>query len=186
MKRGGPLKRTKPLDGGDPLRRSTPLRSGPSREGKAKPKRKPVDGPSEATQERQAKELVGRRSGGDCEVRSPWHLGRATNFSHRRHDGQGGPWSASNGLNACGWGNATGCHGYIHQHPEEARENGWVVPSWQDWRTAPALIWHKGRRAKHLLDDEGGCELAPFPQGDPRHPDDIPLKTNDDDKRGAA
>jgi hypothetical protein len=177
MKRGGPLKRTKGLDGGEPLRRSTPLRSGHSREGRAKPtKRKVVDGPSEAELEDAAKKAARKRSGGDCEIRTPWCQGRAREFSHRKAEGQGGQWAASNGLDACGHGNLDGCHGYCHQHPEEARENGWFISAYSKLPASeiPAWIWHKGRRAKYLLDDEGEAVLAPFPQGDPRHPDDIP------------
>jgi hypothetical protein len=169
------VKRHKPLSPGSPLRRSSPLRSsGNGREGKAKTvRRKQVDGPSASQLERQARAGVRHRSGGDCEIRTPWHLGRATNFSHRQHEGRGGKWAAYNGLDACGSG-TTGCHGYLHAHPEESRENGWLVSGWGDPASTPALIWHGGVRAMFLLDDEGGAALAPFPQGDPHHPDDIP------------
>jgi hypothetical protein len=27
----------------------------------------------------------------------------------------------------CGWGNHTGCHGYVHAHPEESRGAGLIV-----------------------------------------------------------
>lgn len=180
------MKRSKPLSPGEPLRRSTPLCStGKPREGKTKPKRKPIGGPSEAQLERDAKDATRSRSakgsdlGEQCEIRSPWCLGPSapTEFSHRRAEGQGGLWAASNGLRACGHGNLNGCHGYCHQHPEEARENGWFVSAFtpDPPSEVPAYIWHKGTRAEWLLDDEGGAVLVPFPQGDPRHPDDIPL-----------
>lgn len=174
---------------GGPLKRTTPLRAKadkPKRKRDVPKQRTASDGPSEAVLEDRAKKAVKRRSDGDCEIRTSWCLGRATNFSHRRHEGQGGPWEASNGLDACGWGNATGCHGYLHQHPVEAKENGWLVSSTGDWRTTPAWIWHKGRRAKYLLDDEGNAVLAPFPQGDPRHPDDIPWSPPTAPDSGAA
>jgi hypothetical protein len=168
VKRGGPLKRTTPL-------RST----GTSREGKPKAKRPTGDGPSQSKLERDAKKATRRRSGDQCEIRSPWCLGPSapTEFSHRRADGQGGQWAASNGLRGCGHGNLNGCHGYCHQHPEEARENGWFVSAFSRvWPSeVPAYIWHEGDRAMFLLDDEGGAVPAPFPQGDPRHPDDIPV-----------
>lgn len=183
------MKRSKPLNPGEPPRRSSTLRSGHSREGRVKPKRKQVDGPSEAQMERDAKKTTRRRAGEQCEIRTPWCLGpnAPTEFSHRRAEGQGGEWSAPNGLRACGHGNLNGCHGYCHQHPEEARENGWFISAFSKLPASeiPAWIWHKGRRAKYLLDDAGEATLAPFPQGDPRHPDDIPLKTNDDE-RGVA
>lgn len=160
---------------GGPLRRATPLRSGHSREGRVKPtKRKVVDGLSAGQLERLAREAVRRRSGGDCEIRTDRCLGRATNFSHRKAEGQGGPWRASNGLAACGSG-TTGCHGWCHEHPEEAREHGWFVSAFTpDPSQVPAWIWHQGVRRMYLLDDEGGLVPAPFPQGDPRHPEDIP------------
>lgn len=46
-----------------------------------------------------------------------------------------------------------GCHQWVHAHPEEAFENGWIVTGYEgDPLQAPVLIggfWY-------LLDDEGG------------------------------
>ncbi|PRY35283.1 HNH endonuclease [Umezawaea tangerina] len=78
-----------------------------------------------------ARKLVRERSAGLCEVKSPWCEGRATNWSHRLAQGQGGLWAPSNGLDVCGMGNATGCHGYLHQHPTRAEAEGWLVPPGQ-------------------------------------------------------
>ena len=41
----------------------------------------------------------------------------------------------------CGSG-TTGCHGYVHAHPETAYENGWMVRSWQDQLDVPVRTWH--------------------------------------------
>lgn len=168
MKRGGPLKRTKPLDGGDALRRSTPLRSGHSREGKAQPpaKRKSL---RRGVNEDTAREVVYARSGRVCERCG--HA-RATEWHHRKNRSQGGLWEGSNGLDLC-----TPCHRTVtdtNGHREEYEAMGWIVPGWQDPAAVPAYIWHHGVRRMYLLDDEGGVVPAPFPESDPRHPDDIP------------
>lgn len=122
--------------------------------------------------------LVRERSGGDCEIRTDWCRGRATNWSHRRARGQGGLWIPSNGIDVCGMGNATGCHGYLHQHAEEARAKGWVVSAWGDEPiTVPALIHtvHYGHTSV-LLDDLGCYSLAPWPEHPEGHPDDLPAR----------
>lgn len=183
------MKRGKPLDRGGPLKRTTPLRAKADKRKRDVPKqRTATDGPSEAVLEDRAKKAVKRRSGGDCEIRTSWCLGHAAEFSHRQAEGQGGPWAASNGLHGCGHGNLNGCHGYCHQHPEEARENGWFISAFSKVPATeiPAWIWHKGKRAKYLLDDEGEAVLAPFPQGDPRHPDDISWSPPTTPDSGAA
>lgn len=90
--------------------------------------------------EKRARQVVRERSGGVCELQiSGVCLGRATNFSHRKRRGQGGEWSATNGMDSCGSG-TTGCHGYVTDPPrgkgDEVGEKGWTVKSWND----PALI----------------------------------------------
>lgn len=99
--------------------------------------------------EKEARRLVRERSGGICEVCG---ARPATNFQHRKAKSHGGPWSASNGLDVCGMGNASGCHGYIHQNPNTACENGWTVKSWDDEAVKPVKTSH----GLVLLDAEGG------------------------------
>lgn len=102
--------------------------------------------------EKLARRLVRERSGGDCEIRVPRVcLGRATNFQHRRAQKHAGLWTPSNGLDVCGMGNVSGCHGYIHQNPNVAVVNGWTVKSWDDWRMKSVQLW-SGER---WLDDTG-------------------------------
>jgi hypothetical protein len=103
--------------------------------------------------ENEARRLVRERSGGVCELCGSQ---RATNFQHRKARGHKGPWTASNGLDVCGMGNAFGCHGYIHQNPDTASEYGWTVKSWDDERTVPVRTVH----GFVLLDDEGGYTRA--------------------------
>lgn len=103
--------------------------------------------------EKEARRLVRERSGGVCEICGQQ---RATNFQHRKARSHSGSWSASNGLDVCGMGNAFGCHGYIHQNPDAACEYGWSVKSWDDERDIPVRTIH----GFVLLDDEGGYTRA--------------------------
>lgn len=100
-------------------------------------------------EEKEARRLVRERSGGICEICGEQ---KATNFQHRKARSHSGPWSASNGLDVCGMGNAFGCHGYLHQNPDTACENGWSVKSWDDETTIPVQTVH----GLVLLDNEGG------------------------------
>jgi len=59
----------------------------------------------------------------------------------------------------CGSG-TTGCHGWAHSHPVEARQHGIIVPSWADPAEVPILLWRKVdgiimRRAWALLPHDG-------------------------------
>ena len=107
---------------------------------------------SEATAERQAREVVRDRSGGVCEVCG---ARRASNWHHRLNRSQGGLWCPTNGLDLCGSG-TTGCHGWITEHPALSRPRGWIVQPHQDPATVPVDLAHHGRVL--LLAD--GC-LAP-------------------------
>lgn len=104
--------------------------------------------PTVTATERKARAAVRARSGGICEVcgRAP-----ATNFQHRQGKAQMGAWSAENGLAVCGQGNATGCHGRIHQNPALAYERGWSVRSTDDPASSP--VWLAGRGWHYLRAD---------------------------------
>lgn len=176
-----PIKRNTPLTSGSSLRSSKPSATG---ETQLKPRRST----GKHVGESKAKRDVKARSAGDCEIRSPWCQGKGREFSHRRAEGQGGAWSATNGMWACGHGGTDGCHGYLHQHPEEARHNGWIVSAWgADPAGVEVLMWHEGRQDWFLLCNEAPwVELAPFPAGDPRHPDDIEVPRPESEMGGAA
>lgn len=180
MKRRSLPKRVTPLEPGGPLRRGKPLRRTPfpdrgtglkrrtTMPQRGAPKKQREGKPNPDAGKEDAQEIVRRRPGpgGWCEARSPWCQGRGTQYSHRWHKGQGGPWRASNGLRVCGLGNAAGCHGWIHQHPIEAEKLGWIVHPGPDGTVdttlVPALIWTVNYgRARVLLDDKGGVDLAP-------------------------
>lgn len=69
-----------------------------------------------------AKAEMTRRSGGRCEIHTVLCAGRAVLFHHILRRSQGGKGVASNGLHLCHF-----CHVYLHDHPAEAYENGWLI-----------------------------------------------------------
>jgi len=146
VKRSGGWPRKKRLQAKTELRNKTELRSTtpPDRtsgltrsELVARPKKRK---PGEAAAEKLARALVRARSGGICEVcgRQP-----AREFQHRKAQVHGGEYSAVNGLDVCGHGNVSGCHGHIHQNPTAAYEQGWSVRSGHDPAVRP--VWFAGR-----------------------------------------
>jgi hypothetical protein len=90
-------------------------------------------------EEKQARALVRVRSGGWCEMRLTGCLGEATDFSHRVGRGQGGPWSASNGLAAC-----RRCHSWCHSRRTEAEDLGLILRSGQDPTVEPVAYQNAG------------------------------------------
>lgn len=63
-----------------------------------------------------------------CELAIPGVcLGRATNRHHKLLRKHGGTDDRSNTLDLCGFGNTTGCHGAVHQNPEESYRRGWLI-----------------------------------------------------------
>ena len=60
--------------------------------------------------------------------------------------------SPANLVYLCGEDNSTGCHGWVHQHPEEAHGTGYYLRAGEDPRGIPVLDW-RGRWL--LLDDDG-------------------------------
>ena len=93
---------------------------------------------------------IEERSGGICEGcgNAP-----ATEKHHRKFKSRGGKDTVDNGLDLCGWGNHTGCHGEAHSGAAAVVE-GWSVNSWDDPRHRPVL--YRGRFV-FLLPD-GGIE----------------------------
>lgn len=85
--------------------------------------------------ERRARELVRARSMGVCEGcgKRP-----ATDYAHRVGRGQGGAWTADNGLHLCGPGNYGGCHATPRL---DAEARGWVIRGRRDPSTVPAYVW---------------------------------------------
>lgn len=99
----------------------------------------------------QLRVLIRLRSGGFCERCG---LVRGAEMHHRRSRGMGGSQAddtntASNALHLC-----SACHGWVTEHPQDARDNGWTVKSHQD----PSEIPVKYRGAWVWLDDLGNMQ----------------------------
>lgn len=175
MKRGGPLKRHKPLIS------NGSLRSGPSASGGDK-KRKST---GKHVGEAKAKRLAKARSEGLCETRILGVcLTYCSDFHHRLFQSQGGKWDIRNGLRVC-----RTCHGVItnpNGRRAEFERLGWIVPSCQDPARIPARIWHEDRCDWFFLLDDGSVQLAPWPERDERHPDELEVPRVDPRLDGAA
>ena len=76
-----------------------------------------------------------------CEIQIPMVCSSRfpINRHHRKMRSQGGTDHLINVIFCCGSG-TTGCHGYIHLHPEYAYEKGWLVHSWDHPQDIP---WRK-------------------------------------------
>ena len=80
----------------------------------------------------------------------------AGSIHHRRLRGHKWPGlnQPSNLLTLCGSG-TTGCHGWVHAHPAQARELGFIVSAYNDNpASVPVCTW----RGWITLDDTGGYE----------------------------
>lgn len=76
--------------------------------------------------------IVDRRDGYSC-VRCGLPLSVESGSRHHRQRRAIGGHTPANLILLCGSG-TTGCHGWVHAHPERARSSGWIV------RSAGALI----------------------------------------------
>jgi len=65
------------------------------------------------------------RDGYQC-VRCGTHVGYVPASVHHRILGNRDDMRASNLITLCGSG-VTGCHGWVHSHPAEAQDNGYIV-----------------------------------------------------------
>lgn len=178
MKRGGPPQRKTPLKSGSSLRSSKPAAL--TGETQSKQRRSTGKHVGETKAKRQAK----KRSGDTCEPRIPGVgcLYYGSDFHHRHLHGQGGLWTVENGLRVC-----RPCHSALTNtngnRPEYERK-GWIIPANQDPenRKRPeeieVFMWHDERLDWWLLLPDGTADLAPFPKGDPRHPDDIEVRVD--------
>lgn len=99
--------------------------------------------------------LVQQRSGGLCEAGvSSRCNGRGEHVHHRKLRSRGGGNTVGNLSHVC-----NDCHTWIHQHPADASERGWMVASWADPVEVPVFRY----RQWVLLDDRGGMSPAEVP-----------------------
>lgn len=78
------------------------------------------------------------RDGGRCFRCGTVVLSVSRSCHHRKLRSGGGPDSLENRITLCGSG-TTGCHGYVHHHPREARESGFIVSRYAEPGEAPVL-----------------------------------------------
>ena len=71
---------------------------------------------------RAARKVVHDRSGGFCEAHTPVCDHVAQHVHHKAGRKGVGAHSPSNLLHVC-----NGCHSYIHEHPQESYEAGWML-----------------------------------------------------------
>lgn len=90
--------------------------------------------------------------------------GHSLHHRHMRSHPFPGLHSPANLIHLCGSG-TTGCHGWVHNHPETAMEYGWIVSMGEDHpETVPVWDAHRGWL---LLDNQGGYTLCDR-DGNPR------------------
>jgi hypothetical protein len=70
----------------------------------------------------EVREAVHDRSGGRCEARTEVCTGGGYFLHHKVMRSHGGSHSEGNLLDCC-----RSCHDYIHAHPTEAYERGWLI-----------------------------------------------------------
>lgn len=71
----------------------------------------------------EVKDAVWRRSGGMCEAGVAEGCRKyAAHIHHRLMRSQGGPDTLANAWHLC-----SVCHAYIHDHPQESYEAGWLI-----------------------------------------------------------
>ena len=87
---------------------------------------------------RETRETCAERDGYACARCGRSLRGVQASLHHRRRRSHAfdGLHDASNLIWLCGSG-TTGCHGWVHEHPELAFEHGYLVHAWQDPRKVP-------------------------------------------------
>jgi hypothetical protein len=142
MRRGVGLRRRTALRPGGPLVRRTELKRKTGLKSRAIKASRPVMSP----EEKAAKDIVEARSAWVCEIQvAGVCTGRAKDFCHRIREGQGGPWSAVNGLHGC-----RACHEWTHRNPAAARAKRWAL------KTFDSLTLPVQRRGVWVLLGEDG------------------------------
>lgn len=129
------LARRVPLAGGKELERGT-ARLKRRAELTAKPRARKAatdTGPS-----RKVRALVLARDGFACVRCGRSVIGIRASVHHRKRRSQGGANTPDNLAVMCGTG-TTGCHGWVHAHPNWARDAGWLVRSGDDPAQVPML-----------------------------------------------
>ena len=91
-----------------------------------------------------ARSLVRARDGHRCQRCGCSIVDAPSSIHHRKLKGMGGSGlleSPENLIRMCGSG-TTGCHGWAHGNPEQARAYGWIVRRLQDPADVPVQTYH--------------------------------------------
>ena len=114
----------------------------------------------------EVRETVMSRNGGRCEPQVSPHCAKyASEWHHRKMRSQLGPDTIPNGLAVC-----PACHRYIHRHPEESYDKGYLVRSHYDEDSVPVLLPTRffGRRWQILTPTGDYTPTAPPPERSPK------------------
>lgn len=103
------------------------------------------------------RQSICERQGWQCARCSANTHGVPRSVHHRKLRKQGGKDDAPNLLLLCGSG-TTGCHGWVHAHPRESRDRGWLVSAYADPVSVP--VWLEHERGWYLLGDD--CTVTPW------------------------
>ena len=96
---------------------------------------------------RETCDRVDNRDMASC-VRCGVSLHVTSGSRHHRQRRREGDHSPANLVLLCGSG-TTGCHGWVHAHPAEARSLGLIVSAWAVARDVPVYLGHLRRWALH-------------------------------------
>ena len=98
-------------------------------------------------------DLVDVRDGFRC-VRCGISLAVSAGSRHHRMRRRDGGHSVAQLILLCGSG-TTGCHGYVHAYPANARANGWILPALRKPPLDPCEVPVLYVDGWHLLTEEG-------------------------------
>lgn len=102
--------------------------------------------------------LVDERDDTSCVRCGRWLQGVPASRHHRKRRSQASRMEVhapSNLILLCGSG-TTGCHGWVHAHPRQARDHGWLLRGTDDPKAVPMLHSLYGWV---LLDDQGRVHI---------------------------
>jgi hypothetical protein len=79
---------------------------------------------------------------------------------HHRQSKSVGPDSLENRIMLCGSGSSPHCHQYVHAHPKEAREAGWIISKYIERDGLPKMPCRHFILGTVFYDREGGIHVG--------------------------
>lgn len=74
---------------------------------------------------------------------------------HHRQSRSVGPDTPDNLIMLCGSGSSPHCHFYVHQHPAESRDKGWIISKYIDRDSIPDIPAYHYRLGMVTLSPDG-------------------------------